>query len=88
MFDPSFLICNVGFNMCMHNLHHSLYHYATILFLKQFLFASLRLCRSFSLVYIMIMCAVHIVNALIKQCSKLSCSFSFVIFMIIIISVV
>ena len=51
-------------------------------------FASLRPCHSFSLVYIMIMCAVHIVNALIKQCSKLSCSFCFVIFIIIIISVV
>ena len=31
----------------------------------------------------MIMCAAHVVNALIKQCSKLSCSFCFVIFMII-----
>ena len=32
MFDPSFLICDVCFNMCMHNLYHSLYHYATSFF--------------------------------------------------------
>ena len=32
MFDPSFLMCNVYFNMCMHNLYHSLYHYATSFF--------------------------------------------------------
>ena len=33
MFDPSFLICHVCFNMCMHNLYHrSLYQYATSFF--------------------------------------------------------
>ena len=41
MFDPSFLICNVCFNMCMHNLYHSLYRYATsFFFLKQNRFTS------------------------------------------------
>ena len=49
MFDPSFLICGVCFNMRMHNLYHSLYHYATSFFFLNN-FASLRLCHSFSLV--------------------------------------
>ena len=41
MFDPSFLICDVCFNMCMHNLYHSLYHYASsFFFLKQLRFTS------------------------------------------------
>ena len=46
MFDPSFLICNDCFNMCMHNLFHSLYHYATIFFSK------LRFTSSVSLILI------------------------------------
>ena len=43
MFDPSFLICGVCFNMCMHNLYHSFIYqllYATRFFLKQLRFTS------------------------------------------------